>query len=197
MKKATYMIINSMTLYRLVAAPFLVLLIILGEMELFKWLLLISFFTDAVDGFFARKFNTTSAFGAHIDSIADDCTIMAAIVGLCVWNFAFLLKEIVPIAILFVLYLVQNVLALRRFRRTTSFHTYTAKVAAVSQAIFLLTFFFIPQPIYWVFYLMVSLTIIDLLEEIVLVIILRDYRVNIKGLYWIYAERKVKDRADE
>lgn len=194
MRNRIFYIINGLTLYRLIAAPFLILLLVLGQFHLFKWLLLISFLTDAVDGFLARKYKATSPFGAHLDSVADDCTILAAIIGMCFLHSLFFLYEIIPIAVLFGLYLLQNILAFRRYKRPTSFHTYTAKVAAVSQAAFLLTFFFM-NPVYWLFYVMVALTIVDLLEEIVLIMVLRDYRTNVKGLYWVLIRKRNRQQA--
>jgi CDP-diacylglycerol--glycerol-3-phosphate 3-phosphatidyltransferase len=191
MKKPVFYIINGMTLYRLISGPFLVLLIILNHPPLFKWLLLISFLTDAIDGFLARKYRTTSAFGARLDSVADDITILAAIIAMFVWHLAFILSEVIPLAILLILYLVQNTLALRRYKRLTSFHTYSAKVAAIAQAAFLISFFFTSSPS-WMFYVMALLTAIDLLEEIILVIILPDYRTNVKGVYWVSKQRKHK-----
>lgn len=191
-RSTNFYIINGLTLYRLFAAPFLIVLAVFEQFDLFKWLLLVSFLTDAVDGFFARKYKISSAFGARIDSLADDCTVLAAITGMCILRSSFFLSEIIPIAILLLLYLVQNVLALLKYKRPTSFHTYTAKVAAVSQAAFLITFFFLPCPVYWLFYLMVVLTSIDLLEEILLVMVLPDYKTNLKGLYWVLAKRNSK-----
>jgi CDP-diacylglycerol--glycerol-3-phosphate 3-phosphatidyltransferase len=55
--------VNATTLYRLIAAPFLLLLIINHNLEVFRWLLGLSFFTDAIDGYLARKYKVTSAFG--------------------------------------------------------------------------------------------------------------------------------------
>jgi CDP-diacylglycerol--glycerol-3-phosphate 3-phosphatidyltransferase len=191
-RTSSFYIINSLTLYRLCTAPLLIVLAFFEQFSLFKWLLLISFLTDAIDGFFARKYKIASSFGAHIDSLADDCTILAAIIGMCVAHSLFLLYEIIPIAILMLLYVLQNILAFRKYKRPTSFHTYAAKVAAVSQAAFLLTFFFMPYPVYWVFYLMVVLTSIDLLEEVLLVMVLPDYKTNVKGLYWIWTKRGSK-----
>jgi CDP-diacylglycerol--glycerol-3-phosphate 3-phosphatidyltransferase len=167
-------------------------LAVFDQFNVFKWLLLFSFLTDAVDGFFARKYRIDSSFGAHIDSLADDFTILAAVVGLCILHLPFLLSEIIPLGLLLLLYLVQNILAFRKYKKPTSFHTYTAKVAAVSQAAFLITFFFMPAPVYWVFYLMVVLTCIDLLEEVILVIVLSDYRTNVKGLYWMLSKKPSK-----
>jgi len=191
-RSTNFYIINGLTLYRLCTAPFLIVLAVFEQFDLYKWLLLVSFLTDAVDGFFARKYKISSAFGARIDSLADDCTVLAAITGMCILRSSFFLSEIIPIAILLLLYLVQNVLALLKYKRPTSFHTYTAKVAAVSQAAFLITFFFLPYPVYWLFYLMVVLTSIDLLEEILLVMVLPDYKTNLKGLYWVLAKRNSK-----
>lgn len=184
-----FYIINSLTLYRLVAAPFLIALAVFDQFNVFRWLLMVSFLTDAVDGFFARKYKIDSSFGAHIDSLADDFTILAAIAGLCILQLSFLLYEIIPLGLLLLLYLLQNILAFRKYRKPTSFHTYTAKAAAVSQAAFLITFFFMPHPIYWLFYLMVVLTSVDLLEEIVLVIVLPGNKTNVKGLYWVLTKK--------
>lgn len=177
-------IINGITFYRMLAAPLLVYLIVAHRFDIFKWLLLFSFFTDAIDGYLAHIYKITSAFGAKIDSIADDLTIIAAIVGIYVWHPAFILYEIVPVGILLVLYLAQNTLALIRYRRLTSFHTYSAKIAAILQGIFMVAYFFLPYPVYWLFYLAVILTGIDLIEEIILILMIPVYRTDIKGWYW-------------
>lgn len=55
MKKTCYYIINGITLYRLLAAPVLVLLILTHQVNVFKWLLAVSFFTDLIDGWLARR----------------------------------------------------------------------------------------------------------------------------------------------
>src|ERR1700757_1341353 len=113
-------IVNGITFYRILAAPFLVYLILAHQVDIFKWLLLLSFFTDAIDGYLARMYKITSAFGSRIDSIADDLTIIAAIVGIYVWRPTFIFYEIIPVSILLALYLVQNTLALIRYGRLTS-----------------------------------------------------------------------------
>lgn len=193
-KSGIFYIINGITLYRLAAAPLLVFLVIDGQLSWFKWLLLLSFITDAIDGVLARRNKVSSAFGARLDSIADDCTILAAIIGMYVIHSLFFLYEIIPVSLLFILYVTENVLAFRRYKRATSFHTYLAKAAAVSQAAFLLAFFFFPYPIYWLFYLMVGLTIADLAEEIVLIIRLPQYQTDVKGLYWLLKAEKKRRR---
>jgi len=184
-----FYIVNGITFYRMLVAPVLVYLIVGERFDIFKWLLLFSFFTDAIDGYLARMYKITSAFGSRIDSIADDLTIIAAIVGIYVWHPAFILYEIVPACILLTLYLIQNTLALIRYKRLTSFHTYSAKIAAIFQGIFMIAYFFLPYPVYWLFYLAVIFTVINLVEEIALILSLRNYRTDVRGLYWLKKEK--------
>jgi phosphatidylglycerophosphate synthase len=185
MHKPAYYIVNGLTLYRLIAAPVIIVLIFTRHSEIFKWLLALSFFTDAIDGFLARRERVTSVFGSRLDSVADDLTILAALVGLVVYKWDFILEKKIIILILLFLYLFQTSLALVRYKKITSFHTYSAKVAAIFQGIFLILVFFMHAPNEILFYLAIVLTIINLLEEIILVLLLREWKTNVKGLYWV------------
>lgn len=185
MHDRSYYIINGITFYRMLAAPFLILLVIFHGLDIFKWLLLFSFFTDAIDGYLARRYKVTSVLGSRIDSIADDLTICAAIAGMIVLKPDFLRSEMPILILLGALFIVQTSLAFIRYGRMTSFHVYTAKVAAVLQAIFLLLLFFLPEPISILFYVTGIITAIDLVEETILVIMLPEWEANVKGLYWI------------
>jgi CDP-diacylglycerol--glycerol-3-phosphate 3-phosphatidyltransferase len=124
-------------------------------------------------------------FGAKMDSIGDDLTVAAGIVGLLSSNLLFLMNRIEFVIVLALLYLVQLGMAFYRYRRMTNFHTYVAKIAAVSQAAFLLSFSFFTGPLLPLFYLTVALTALDLVEEIILIVVLPVYAVNVKGLYWV------------
>jgi cardiolipin synthase len=185
MNKKAYRMVNLITFYRLVAALPLVFLLIERQFSLFKWLLALSFFTDAIDGWLARRFQVISLLGARIDSIADDLTILVAILGVVYLRPGFVRSEWLPVGIMAVLYLIQNALALVRYRKLTSFHTYIAKAAAVLQGFFLVLFFFLPEPLLFIIYLTAGVTIIDLAEEILLVLVLPQWEANVKGLYWV------------
>ena len=137
MQRRSYYIINAITLYRLLVAPFLIFLVIEGYVELFRWLLAFSFLTDAVDGFLARKFGIVSAMGAKLDSIADDLTVTAGIIGVFLLEPSFVQQEWLLITVMLSLLFIQVMLAFLRYRKMTSFHTYIAKAAAVLQAVFL------------------------------------------------------------
>jgi len=185
MNNRAYYIVNAITLYRLIAAPLLVFLALDHQPGPFRWLLAVSFFTDAIDGFLSRRYKVSSNLGSILDSIADDCTIVAAIIGLLIFKTGFIRQELILISVLLGLYILQIVLALIRYGKMTSFHTYLAKTAAVMQGIFLLLVFFLTETPYVLFYIAAIITMLDLIEEIIIVMILRSWRTDVKGLYWV------------
>ena len=192
MKSTSYYFINGITLYRLVAAPFLVFLIFTGRIEIFKWLLGISFFTDLIDGWLARKFKVASVLGTILDSIADDCTVLAAVTGMIVLKADFFYSELPILMVLLGLFAVQNITALIRYKKITSFHTYLAKTAAILQGTFFILLFFLPEPVYVLFYAAAIITAVELAEEIILVFYLPEWKANVKGLFHVISERKNK-----
>ncbi len=190
MAKSSFYIVNGITVYRLVAAPVLIVLVLTGQTDIFKWLLLVSFSTDFIDGYLAREFKVTSILGTKLDSIGDDLTIVAAIVGLVVLKPGFIKEQMVIFGIMLILYLLQTILAFARYGKLSGFHTYSAKVAAILQGTFLILIFLLPAPIYPLFYAAVIFTIIDLLEEIILIILLPRWKADVKGIYWVMREKK-------
>lgn len=194
MKKPMYYFTNGITAYRLIAAPILILLIFLDRIDIFKWLLPLSFFTDMLDGFLARKFKVKSILGAKLDSIADDLTVLAAFIGLIFLKPDFVRDELTIIIGLLVLYISQTVLALIKYHKLSGFHTYSAKIAALFQGIFLIFVFLLPEIPLELFYIAVITTLIDLVEENILVILLPKWEVNVKGVYWILKRKKFTRR---
>ncbi|MBS1605521.1 MAG: CDP-alcohol phosphatidyltransferase family protein [Bacteroidetes bacterium] len=185
MSKRAYYIINGITVYRIVAVVFLGVLIAEHRWTVFRWFLLASFFTDAVDGFLARRYGVISGAGAVLDSIGDDLTVAAGVIGLLVFDPSFFRRQLVVIIVLGSLYVIQMTAALVRYGKLSSFHTWLAKVAAVSQGVFFILVFFAPGFPQLVFYLAVTLTGLDLIEEIIMVLLLGNWRADVKGIFWI------------
>ncbi len=183
-KRISFYVINGITLYRVIAAPFLLLLLYLQEFEMFKWFLLASFFTDFIDGFLARTFKVTSVVGTRLDSIGDDLTVLVAIIGMFVLHPHFIREQKWVLIFLLFLFLVQAGYAIYRYGKTTSFHTYLAKIAAFAQGVFLLLVYFTGSPSLVLFYLAAGITALELVEEIVLVRMLPAWQANVKGIYW-------------
>ena len=190
MQKNKYYIVNTITTYRLLASPILVILVFTDRYDLFKWMLAISFGTDAVDGFLARTWKVMSPLGTKLDTVADDFTIIAATIGVFVFKHDIIMEQIIPISVMFVLFLFENVASLIKYHHASTFHTYSAKVAAVFQGSFLILIFFVDKPIYWLFWASVVVTSLDLIEEIILVFLLPKAEQNVKGLYWVLKKLK-------
>ena len=89
-----YLAVNSITFYRLVASVLLLYFILGRQYDLFKWFLALSFFTDAIDGFLARRFKVVSVMGAKVDSIADDLTVLVGMIGLYFLKQEFFIQNI-------------------------------------------------------------------------------------------------------
>jgi CDP-diacylglycerol--glycerol-3-phosphate 3-phosphatidyltransferase len=190
MKRRAYYLVNSITAYRVVAFLILAFLLYNSHLEAFRWLLGLSFFTDLIDGFLARKLKVQSAFGARLDSIGDDLTVLAGLIGVYVFKKDFLNEQKYILGGLVGLFLLQTLMALLRYGKTTSFHTYLAKTAAIFQGSFLILLFFLDSPPYILYYAAVLITFLELTEEIIITLILPDWKTDIKGLYWVIKHLK-------
>jgi len=188
--KQAWFIINGITLYRTIAAPFLLVLLFTKQYDIFKWLLAVSFFTDLVDGYLARKFKVTSILGTKLDSIGDDLTVLVGLVALFVLKLTFIKQHIIVFIILLVLFLLQTTYAFIRYKKMTNFHTYLAKIAAILQGIFLILVFFTEAPILILFYAATIITMLELAEEIILVNLLPQWQANVKGVYWVLRNKE-------
>lgn len=190
MTRKIYLLINGITLYRVIAAPVLLLLVLWEHWTLFKYLLPLSFFTDAIDGFLARKYKVVSKYGSRLDSIGDDLTVFVALFGIIRARPAFVEQQWPTILLLVVLFVVQTAMAIYRYRRMSNFHTYLAKLAAILQALFLVSAFFIPEPSYAFFYVVAVITGMELVEEMILVALLKDWETDVKGIYWVLKRQR-------
>lgn len=186
----SYYIINGITLYRLIMGPVLILLAIAGNIELFKWLLPVSFATDLVDGTLARKYRVSSRLGAILDSIADDITVAAAIVGTFLLKHSFIMSQLGLLLIVLGLFAIQTTYALIKYKKITSFHTYLAKIAAILQGCFFILLFLLPQPFMPLFYAAIFITSIELIEETIIVYYIPEWATDVKGLFWVLQKRR-------
>lgn len=182
--------------YRIFAFPFLLILIWLGHRDIFAWFLLISYSTDAIDGFLARKLKITSPRGSQLDSMGDQLTLLVGFIGLLKFEFGFIQKQYVWILIPFSLYLVQMFIAFIKYGKATAFHTYLAKFSAIIQAVFILWFLFY-GPLYWLFYVMIFIGIIETVEEILLIFLYPKWVAGVKGYYWASRDKRRKQLVDQ
>tara|TARA_R110000868_G_scaffold19484_13_gene83866 strand:- start:1238 stop:1828 length:591 start_codon:yes stop_codon:yes gene_type:complete len=175
--------------YRIAAAPVLIALIWLDQYIVFTWFLLISYSTDAIDGYLARKLKITSPRGSQLDSIGDQITLSIGLIGLLYFETDFILKNLVIIIISFVPYLIQMLIAYFKYGKATAFHTYLAKASAVLQSIFILwALFFNPE--YILFYIMIIAGVLETIEEIILIYMYDIWSSDVKGIYWALRDKR-------
>jgi CDP-diacylglycerol--glycerol-3-phosphate 3-phosphatidyltransferase len=184
-----YNIADWFSFYRVAAIPLLLSLLWLGNRELFTWFLLISYSTDAIDGYLARKLKITSIRGSQLDSIGDQLTFTMGLIGLLIFETAFIVTNLVLICIVFVPYLLQMAIAFLKYGKATAFHTYLAKLSAVVQAVFIIWLLFF-GPLYWLFYFMIVLGLIETLEEITLIFMYDAWVADVKGIFFALKDKR-------
>ncbi len=187
-------LVNLLSIYRIVTSPILIVLVWANQLEWFRWLLLVSFSTDILDGFLARRYKVVTVLGAKLDSVGDSLTLVSALAGLFIFEFDFLKDHALIFIILICLYIFQLFFSLIRYRKVSSFHTYSAKVSALVMGVFLLSLFFFDEPLLWLFYMAVCATVVEMVEEITLVALLPVWESDLKGLYWLLKERQSKNQ---
>lgn len=184
-------IADYFSIYRLVAVPALLLAIVYERKVLTGSLLMVSFLTDAIDGYIARKKHIETPRGAKLDSIGDLITLIIGIAAFIVFETKYFLNHLPVVIVAIGLFVLQMFVALIRFRKLTSFHTYLAKITAVFMAVFLVITP-IAGPVDILFYATFYLGILEAMEEIAITFILHKPEENVKGLYWILRRPDLK-----
>ena len=192
MEPVIYSIPNILSFLRLALVPVLIGLALVKAGQLFLWVLAFSLLSDVLDGYLARKLNQVSELGAKLDSWGDVLTYASMIFGLfSIWPsifadqapflFAAMLSFTVPVAV-----------ALRKFGGYPSYHTWGAKIAAVLIA-----------PAYYVlilygyddfFRLVILFHILVAIEEMIITIILKQRRSNVRSVLSLLRELSRQDK---
>ncbi len=189
--KFVWTVPNVLSMYRIGIFPYILYLLFANNKDLFAWFIMISFVTDFLDGFIARMFNQKSAIGEKLDSIADMGTFILALSGLFKFQSVFLSEHYLLMIIYVGLYIACPLFAFIKYKKMVSFHIYAFKVTAYVQALFLmLLFMFNYTP--WVFYPAMIIGIYACIEELLIILILKEPRSDVKGLYWIMKSGKNK-----
>jgi cardiolipin synthase (CMP-forming) len=175
---------NALSLGRLFAGPVLVALAAFQQERAFAILLVAALITDILDGWLARRLRLQSQFGAMLDSAGDVTTLVAAATGIAVFHADVWHQHFVAICLVLGGWFVVLAVALIRYRRLSSFHTYASKVAGYALGFFIAALFafgFIP----WLFYMAAVLSLISTTEELLLLWKLPQWRADVRGLWWV------------
>ncbi len=175
---------NILSFYRLISFPVVLYFILTGNERMFVILLMINLITDLLDGFIARKFNMLTDFGAKLDSLADDATYLVAFIGLFIFKFNEFVPYKISISLFLISYMTSLIVSLIKFGKMPSLHLYSSKAGAVLQGFFFFALFLIGfyTPFY---YIVVILGIASFSEQIAILLLSREMRPDLKGLYWV------------
>ena len=178
---------NILSLYRIIVFPFILYLVLAEKEYLFSVFITISLVTDILDGWIARAFNMQTTLGARLDSWADTGTYILAFLAIYLFRW----EEIKPHLFLFLTFLVVMILSyivvLVKFKGLIGLHTYLFKITGYLQGAFIITLFvwgFYP----WLYYIALLFGIAACVEEIIIIVMLRQPATNVKGLYWVIKE---------
>lgn len=184
---------NAISLARLLATPILLAAVLWRRPELFKWLLLACLLSDILDGLIARVFRLRSRRGATLDSTADMFVMLILIAGVCVFQKQFVIAHFWEIGVAVTLYVIEFIAALWRYGRISSYHTILSQIAAYAQGIFVISLFLWGYQ-GWLFHTMITLTIAASSEEFLLLYVLPEPRVDVRGLYWVLSDRGIASK---
>jgi len=172
---------NMLSMARIATAPLMVTAAAMGATRTFTALYAATLFTDATDGFIARRLHAESKLGATLDSRGD------LAVALCLPVGAFLLwpdmmRGLIPyVAAALCAYLAPLVVGGLRYGRLPSFHTWGAKLMAIIAGLSLLVMFVTGNSLW--FRICVPLLLLESAEELIMIAIMPTWHPNVPSLW--------------
>jgi len=180
---------NVLSGARALAVPVLLVLAFLGRETAYTWVLIPALLSDIFDGWIARAFGLESKLGATLDSVADSLMLFVSVYGIWVFHPEVIREHAWLCGTAVGLWALEDVLALARYGRLSSFHTYLSKVVANLLGFFIgWLFLFGFEP--WMLYLAAGTSIVASLEELALLRVLPEWRADVRGLWWVLRERR-------
>jgi CDP-diacylglycerol--glycerol-3-phosphate 3-phosphatidyltransferase len=180
---------NVLSGARALAVPVLLVLAFEEQRTAFTWVLIPALLSDIFDGWIARAFSLESKLGAALDSVADSLMLFVSVYGIWVFHPGVIREHAWLCGMAVALWALEDVLALARYGRLSSFHTYLSKVVANLLGLFIgWLFLFGFEP--WMLYLAAGTSIIASLEELALLRVLPEWRADVRGLWWVLRERR-------
>lgn len=173
------------TVYRMIVIPVLLWLMISGHERSFLYLVSFNLVMNVVCSLIPHHYKKHSYFGTKVDALVADTQVVIAVIVLLLMNPGFTLKQWPVLTALVSLFLTQQLVTFLSYRKITMYHTWLSKLAAMVQAVFFLVMFFTPGPHEKMFYVVSFITALEIIEEILLVVLLPEWKGDVPGLYSI------------
>jgi CDP-diacylglycerol--glycerol-3-phosphate 3-phosphatidyltransferase len=179
---------NLITGVRFALAPVLVGCAWTGRASAFLALFAIALFSDAVDGWVARRRGEASELGARLDTAAD--FVLYVTVPVCGWWLwpERIHPQLPYVAVLAVSYLTPIALGWWKFGRLTNHHTWGGKLSGVVLA--LAAIVLVAGGPGWPFRAAVAVVVAADVEEVAITLVLPCWRASVPSLSHVLAERR-------
>lgn len=179
---------NLLSLFRIVAAPFLLLAGWFEMPTLFFILFGMMLLSDVLDGMIARMLNQTSELGARLDSYGDILTYLSTPVAAW-WLWPDLLKgELYYIIAAIIIYILPAVFSLLKFGKLASYHTWITKISAVLMSAGVVVLLGFENN--FLFHIAIYFLVIEMVENIAITLILREQKSDIYSIWHVWKERR-------
>ena len=177
-----------LSLFRIAAAPFLLLSGWFGRADLFFILFGLMLLSDALDGFIARMLDQTSELGAKLDSYGDMATYLSTpIAAWWLWP-DIIREELYYIIGVVTVYLLPAVFSFAKFGELASYHTWSAKISAVLMGGGIMLLFGFENST--LFHIAVYFVIVEAIENIAITFTLPEPKTNIRSIRHAWKERE-------
>lgn len=179
---------NAITWARLLLVPAVLILAWWGRPKLVVGLFAVSFASDLLDGYLARRLDAVSAFGAKLDTLVDFGMYLAiGLVALRLWPDV-VAREAPFFGAVAVSLVAPAAVALCKFRAATSYHTLSVKLAALCAGGGLVVLF-AGGPA-WPFRASTPLCLLAALDEIAITLALDRPRSDVRSFWHLRRSRR-------
>lgn len=179
---------NLLSATRLVLMPAALLAAVGGSRPWFMVLLTAALLTDALDGFFARRWRAESEFGRKLDSYGDYVTLLSGTAGIALLWPDSIRRELPWVIAGFTTFSAMLVYGLMGFGRLLTYHTWLAKVGTMGCAGSLIPL--LSEWAAWPFHLMISLQIFAAFEVVAISRLVPQYQGEVPTVWQAWKLRR-------
>jgi len=172
---------NLVSFIRILMAPVLFYFAFTQQPNWFIGVLLFAEFTDVLDGFLARTLNQITEMGSHLDSWGD--FVIYLTIAVCAWILwpDILLRESLYFTIIVLCFTLPALIGFIKFRRFTSYHTWSVKLAVMITVVSYILLF--SGLLDWPFRIAALFCLYAAIEEIAITLLINQEHVDVRSVW--------------
>lgn len=163
-----------------------------GNRDAFFVLIIVSFVSDLIDGPIARWSGQESEIGAKLDTIADACTVLVALLGLYLFEGGALRPELPWLYLFLASYGAAAIACLTKFGVLPAYHLYLSKTAEFCAGAFVVWLYMVDYSRQF-FLFTVSIGVLANFESLLATLRLKRFRSDIGSLFFLSARERDRE----